>query len=302
MRHDQLKKELEIIALLTQNRSYTADEICEKTGISRRSLYYYLDFFRTSGFEVEKHDSYISISRESEFFKRLFDILQFTFDEAVVLRNLLENSPMRNIKMKAVLQKLENFYDFESQEKEASAQRVTRNLQRVREALKKRRMMKIVGYSSPSSHTVKDRIVEPFLFMNNGNDVRCYELESGKNKTFRLSRMQGVEVLEDPWEHVDQHRKMYTDLFNFSGEEHMIITLHLGQLSHNLMLEEYPLSAPCFADMGNGKWLFRTEVCSYLGIGRFVLGLYDDIEIIGDEGFKDYIKAKIKGWAEAQED
>ena len=35
------------------------------------------------------------------------------------------------------------------------------------------------------------------------------------------------------------------------------------------------------------------DVVSYLGIGRFVLGLYDDIEILEGAGFKDYIKSKI---------
>lgn len=283
--------------MLSQNRSYTLDEICEKANISRRTLYYYLDFFREAGFKVEKHDNFFSISRNSEYFKRMYDILEFTMDEAVVLRNLLERNTVKSTKMKSALQKLENFYDFESVANQSSMQRVTRTMQRVREAIKKRRMLKIIGYSSANSHTVKDRIVEPFLFMNNDNDVRCYEPESGKNKTFRLSRMQSVEVMPDSWEHMEEHRKVYTDLFMFSGEERMIITLHLGQLSHNLMLEEYPLSAPCFAEMGDNKWLFRTEVCSYLGIGRFVLGLYDDIEVIGDEGFKEYLKAKIKGWA-----
>lgn len=283
--------------MLSQNRSYTLDEICEKANISRRTLYYYFDFFREAGFEVEKHDNFFSISRNSEYFKRMYDILEFTMDEAVVLRNLLERNTVKSTKMKSALQKLENFYDFESVANQSSMQRVTRTMQRVREAIKKRRMLKIIGYSSANSHTVKDRIVEPFLFMNNDNDVRCYEPESGKNKTFRLSRMQSVEVMPDSWEHMEEHRKVYTDLFMFSGEERMIITLHLGQLSHNLMLEEYPLSAPCFAEMGDNKWLFRTEVCSYLGIGRFVLGLYDDIEVIGDEGFKEFLKAKIKGWA-----
>ena len=34
-------------------------------------------------------------------------------------------------------------------------------------------------------------------------------------------------------------------------------------------------------------------VCSYAGIGRFVMGLYEDIEVLGDEGFKDYLNQKI---------
>ena len=34
---------------------------------------------------------------------------------------------------------------------------------------------------------------------------------------------------------------------------------------------------------------------SFLGIGRFVIGLYDDIEILGCEEFKEYVRKKIEG-------
>ena len=30
-----------------------------------------------------------------------------------------------------------------------------------------------------------------------------------------------------------------------------------------------------------------------MGIGRFVMGLYDDIKVLGDEQFKAYIKEKV---------
>lgn len=301
MRHENLRKELELIILLSQNRTYSIDDICEKLGVSRRTIYYYLEFFQATGFEVERKGQTYSLTRNSEFFNKIMDKIEFTDEEAILMRRLITSQEVKNNLMKGLLAKLESFYDYSVLENNDTAERVTRTMQRVREGIKKFRKIKIIGYSSPNSHSVSDRIVEPFLFMNNNRDVRCYEPASGKNKTFRLSRMQGVEVLEEPWEYQDRHRQVYTDLFSFSGEEHYVITLHMGQLSHNLMLEEYPNSAPCFADMGNGKWLFRTEVCSYLGIGRFVLGLYDDIEVIGDEGFKDYLKGKIKGWAATQE-
>lgn len=298
MRHDNLKKELELISLLTQNHSLTIDDLCERIGLSRRSFYYYIEFFRNAGFDVEKEGDIYSISYTSKFFDEIREKLQFTNDDALLIRNLIEGCEVKNNRMKNLLTKLEGFYDFGAIEDESAVQRVTRTMQRVNEAMRKRRLLRIVGYSSPSSHSVKDRIVEPFLFMNNNNDVRCYEIESGKNKTFRLSRMDSVEVLDEPWSHKEEHRKVYTDLFLFSGEEHMIITMHLGQLARNLMLEEYPNSAPCMADMGGGKWLFRTEVCSYLGIGRFVLGLLDDITVLGDEGFIEYLKAKTKKYHE----
>ena len=129
--------------------------------------------------------------------------------------------------------------------------------------------------------------------MNNNNEVRCYEPSSGMNKTFKVSRMQGVQVLDSEWAYADRHRRMYTDVFMFSGEELMPVELALGPLSYNILREEYPQAMPYVADGGGGRHTLRLDVCSYAGIGRFVLGLYDDIQVLGGDGFKQYLAAKI---------
>ncbi len=300
MRHDHLKKELDLILLLIQNRHYTTEAICQEIGISRRSLYYYLDFLRDAGFIVEKHGMYYFISRESPFFKEIFDLVMFTDEEAVLMRDLLDNSEIKTLRMKELSKKLERFYDFRILQDEKMRKNISRIMSTLHEAVKQKRTVCLVGYSSPHSKTVTDRIVEPFLFMNNNNDVRCHELASGKNKTFKLSRMTDVKMLDVSWENEEKHKKIYTDLFNFSGEDRMIVEMKLGQLSHNILLEEYPDALPSVALQEDGRWLFRTEVCSYLGIGRFVLGLYDDIEVTGDKAFIAYLRTKIKAWAKKQ--
>lgn len=48
MRHDKLERELYLLQLLTENRTYTIERLCEKLGISRRNLYYYLEFSATA--------------------------------------------------------------------------------------------------------------------------------------------------------------------------------------------------------------------------------------------------------------
>lgn len=298
MRHDHLKRELELLLLLTQNRQFTTKEICKRIGISARSLYYYIEFFKQAGFKVEKDRSYYYISRNSDFFLRLMDVVQFTDEEAVLMRKLLENTEQKSILTKNLVKKLERFYDFQILEDEEGQQRVSRTLKRIHEAIKNKQMIRIINYSSNNSRSVSDRIVEPFLFMDHNRSVRCYEIKSKANKTFRLSRMEGVEVLDVDWLHEDKHRRVYTDIFMFSGESHYVVELILGQMSHNLMLEEYPLSAPCIVKREDGRWFFRAEVCSFLGIGRFVLGLYDDIEVLGCEEFKAYLHKKIRTWNE----
>lgn len=68
MRHDKLEKEMNLMLLLTENHRYDVDTLCERAGISRRMLYYYLESFRDWGFKVEKNGRIYSLDRESPFF------------------------------------------------------------------------------------------------------------------------------------------------------------------------------------------------------------------------------------------
>lgn len=284
--------------MLAQNRSYTVADVCERLNISRRTFYYYIEYFQQAGFTVEKVKTAYSLSRNSKFFRKLYDILQFTNEEAQLIKQLIDSSSLNSIRVKALRAKLDNFYDYKILEDENLHRRTMAIQKTLVEAVRQQRRVCIKGYSSVHSRTVTDRVVEPFLFLNNNRDVRCYELSSGKNKTFRLSRMDDVEVLEERWQHEDRHKQAYTDLFSFSDEQTHRVTLIMGQLAHSLMLEEYEASAPCFAPREDGRWLFVADVCSYLGIGRFVMGLYDDIEIVGDEGFREYVTGKLQEWTQ----
>ena len=49
---------------------------------------------------------------------------------------------------------------------------------------------------------------------------------------------------------------------------------------------------------GGGGWMGAAEGAGYLGIGRFVLGLYHDIEVLGNPDFVAYIYNKVKGMVE----
>ena len=297
MRHDHLKRELDLLLLLTQNRHLPTSEICRRVGISQRSFYYYIDFFEQSGFIVEKHSGCYSIDRTSSFFTRLCDIIQFTEDEAMLMRQLIDQADTADKSRLADLRaKFNSFYDYRILADEQVRRRVGKIRSVMYEAVKRKRMVEIQGYSSPSSHTVSDRSVEPFQFLRNNTCIRCYEPSTGKNKTFRLSRMEAAVLTDSDWEHESEHRTTYTDLFSFTGEEVMPVSLIMGQLSHNLMLEEYPESLQCFTEAAGGRWAFRADVCSYLGIGRFVLGLLDDIVIEGDDGFREYVNAKVAQW------
>ena len=46
--------------------------------------------------------------------------------------------------------------------------------------------------------------------------------------------------------------------------------------------------------LSDNRWELTTEVCNMEGIGRFVMGLYDEIRIIDAPELERYLREKIK--------
>lgn len=293
MRHNDLDRELSLILLLTENRSYTVAQLCERLGISRRSLYYYLEFLRDYGFVIEKQGTCYSIDKTSPFFARLLKKTHFTEDEAITMRRLLDRVPDSSLHVRNLKSKLDNLYDLDILDRLTVDERAAQNVSTLYDAIKLKRVAILQNYSSPHSDTVSNRVVEPFMFMDNNNEIRCYEIASGENKTFKVSRIEAVMLMADDWEHEPLHRQAYTDIFMFSAEQTMPVELRLGRLAYNLLLEEYPQAARHVSPDGPQHWRLRLEVCSYLGVSRFVLGLFENIEVIGSDDFREYLRAKI---------
>lgn len=293
MRMDKFGHELDLLLMLTENRDYTALQMAERLGITRRNLYYYLDYLRDCGFNVIKSGTNYRLDRRSPFFRKLHENIALSDDEAVYLHRLLQSADKGDEKARAISVKLERMFHIEELSDPVVVKRVSRNAHVLKEAMSQRHMVMLKDYSSPHSQSVSDRIVEPFLWMNNQLDIRCYELRSHSNKTFKLSRMASVEILDVEWLHEDEHRQVYTDIFMFSGEERHHVRLRLGQLAHNLLVEEYPQAEPYITQEGESQWLLEADMVSFLGIGRFVLGLMDDIEVLEDADFKAYLQRKV---------
>ena len=49
MRMDKYGRELDLILLLTDNANYTTQQLADRLGITRRNVYYYLDYLRDCG-------------------------------------------------------------------------------------------------------------------------------------------------------------------------------------------------------------------------------------------------------------
>lgn len=294
MRHDKLERELRLLLLLIENHHYTVADICNKIDISRRNLYYYLESFKFMGFHVENNKPYYRIRKDSPWFKKLDAAVHFTEDEAIMMRHILDKTGDDSQQMQRLKQKLDKLYDLDILDNVELREQVGRNVSSIYDAIKQKRTVVLEGYSSANSNTLSNRLVEPFLFLNGNQEVRCFEIASKMNKTFKLSRVQDVKILDLFWQYEKFHREMMTDIFMFSSESQELVKLRLGRLSASLLREEYPQSERYIEPDGDDHWLVELPVSSFKGIGRFVLGLMEDIDVLENDDFKDYLRQKIQ--------
>ena len=294
MELDKFDRQLRLLLMLTQHRNLTVDDVSRQLSMSRRSIYRYIDSFKQMGFIVVKEGPRYHIDPESPFFKQITSYIHFTEDEAMtinqVLNSVYDNSPQ----VRHLREKLSSLYDYKVLSKHGVDEHIAQNLAALFDAVKTERMVVLRDYASPNSAQTSDRIVEPYLFVSENSEVRCYEIKTGQNKTFKLSRIRKVEPLDLLWSHKSEHAEFFTDLFHFSGEERFPVTLILGQLSMSLLVEEYPGASAMLKKQDDGRFLLKTEVCSYKGIGRFVMGLIDDIEIVDSPDFVEYLRGKVE--------
>ncbi len=296
-RYEALNKQLKLILQLAGDNQLTVDELSTFLDTSRRNFYYFLDFLREAGFVVFKQGHYYRIDPQSPFFEKLRSDRQFTDEELTLIYQLLCMIGDENGAVLKLRQKLEKIHNVSFNGINEQAKQIPALSRKLISAIKKHKMVKLVNYSSPSSHSVRDRIVEPFFMMNDNKEVRCYEPASDSNKTFKLMRIEKVEILNTSWQHEKRHKQIFTDIFMFSSEHQQHLKMRMGQLAYNLFMEEYPNGRRCvMKDTEPEKWILELDVCDFRGIGRFVMGLINDIEILENDSFKLFlIKEMRKG-------
>ena len=112
-RMDQPKIErlLRLMKLLTANTEYTVDDLAERLGMSRRTVYRYIDTFRDAGFVVRKSGACIRLDKESPHFREISQLVHFTEEEAVILRRAIESIDDTNLLKQNLKRKLCTVYD-----------------------------------------------------------------------------------------------------------------------------------------------------------------------------------------------
>ncbi len=293
MDQPKIERLLRLMKMLTANNTLTIDEMAEKLNTSPRSVYRYIDTFRDAGFVVKKSGKYIKLDKQSPYFKDISQLVHFTDEEAHILKSAIESIDENNVIKQNLKSKLYSVYDYKILAECVTKGSNARNVNSIVEAIQNKKQIVLRNYKSANSKHISDRIIEPYEFTTNYIQVWGYEIESGVNKLYKISRIGDVEVLSNGWENQKKHQTAYMDIFRYSSFTQHPIKLQLGMRAASLLVEEYPLSEKYLKKISESHYILETDVCSFEGAGRFVLGLLDDIKVLHSPEFVEFLSNRI---------
>ena len=149
MKQEKFDRQLRLMVLLARNTELSVDDLGEQTGMSRRTIYRYLEAFKDMGFEVEKNGSHYRLGPSSPFFLEISSLIHFTIDEAVTINQVLNSVYNNSPQVRHLRDKLAALYDFDVLANHGIDAHIARNLQTLYQAAREERLCLLRGYTSP---------------------------------------------------------------------------------------------------------------------------------------------------------
>ncbi|WP_430936629.1 helix-turn-helix transcriptional regulator [Saccharicrinis sp. 156] len=293
--HEKLRRLLEMLIFLSSGLRYTKDEIIQRFNLSERSFYRYIRTFRNAGFIilVPKEGRYF-IDKKSPYFKEIDELLHFSKEEAYILQQAIHSISNVNLLKQNLIEKLYALYNSERVADTITKMEHSKNIHEITKAIKQKKRVLLIGYQSANSNAKKDRVVEPFKFTSNFIATWAYDVESNCCKIFKNTRSASVKILKENWNHEPFHVALPMDVFRISSKEQTEVKLKLSVRASELLKEEYPLAEQFITVDPHDDCVFTAPVCGFEGVGRFVIGLCNDVEVVYPRELKDFIKTKVK--------
>ncbi len=295
MEQPKIENLLRLIQLLIGNRR-TTKELAELLNCNVRTVQRYITHLRNAHFAVENYKKGIYfMSTNDGALKNISDLVHFSDEEAYILLKAIDSIDDNTTLKQNLKRKLYNIYhyaDLADVVVRPGQGEVVRNLIW---AIEQKLSVELINYRSANSNKVSTRFVEPFAFTTNYQQVWCYEPLSGMSKLFNVARIERVKVYENkPWQHEKLHTSPQVDVFRISAHGFIAnARLLLNIRSYNLLVEEYPLAEKYITRKSENEYLFDAPICSFDGVGRFIMGLYSDIQVLGDSQLISFINQKI---------
>lgn len=282
-----------LILFLSNSYPKTKEDCISFLEIGDTAFYSYCNTLKDTGFDLHQKDGKYWIDYPDQNFHVLRNVLHLSEEETYLLSRSIDMIEEKQVCATRLKQKLASFLNQDKTIETYIQKEKSAIVQSLRKAQQQKKQILLINYASGNSQTVKNRMVEPFEFKDDFNLIWAFDTAINQNRQFKICRIEDIQETILPWEYERSHRSKPVDIFRNTGDLNKQIEFRLNLKAKNLLIEEYPLSERFLTKINNNQFVLKAPVAKYEGPGRFVLGLAEDIQLIGDGGFHDYLKTKI---------
>ncbi|HAJ80238.1 MAG TPA: hypothetical protein DCO75_10765 [Fibrobacteres bacterium] len=301
MKQSKTETILRMLVLLSGESRHTIPELARRFSCSERTVYRDLETIENAGFVIDRNQGVCMLDLCRAETERLNCLFHFSDEEAYIFYRALERIKGGTYANDGLVRKLDTLYDFcalSSLSKKAEME----TIHILDDAMNSKKQVNLHSYRSSNGETIANRIVEPFDFLPEYSAVWCFDLQDKICKQFKISRIGRVSLLSSDWKNKPLHRAPFTDAFRMSAPAPLgKIEVELTLKATNLLREEYPLAEEYLRDLDVSRKKGATlrykliiPVADYHGIGRFVLGLPGEVNVLGPTGFKSFLREAQK--------
>ena len=287
---------LRLLFFLSGSYPKTRKECTGFLDIRDSAFFNYCNEIKNIGFSLLQKEGKYWVEADDQPTRMLSNLLHFSEEEAYILAKSIDGIEGHTIPAIRLKQKLVAFLNHDKAVEAYLKKEKPEMVSELNNAVKSKKQVLLVNYASGNSQTVRDRRVEPFEFKDDFNLVWAFDIDLRKNRQFKICRMEDVYQTPFDWEFERLHQSSPVDVFRNTGELNKKVEFELNLRARNLLAEEYPLAEKYITETAPNRFLFNAPVAKYEGPGRFVLGIAEDIRLIGDEGFLEFVKEKITKW------
>ncbi len=282
---------IDFILTLNSNHGFKKETLLQSLSISDSTFRRYIDNLKTCGFAVKKEPgNYYRIDPDCSLLNTITSAVLFSDKQKQILSNTVEYADVDTDEKRELVDKISNLcysdpviYSFIKYDELTI-------IKRLREAIDNKRVVILKGYESASSSTIKDRVVEPFKFFNGFRSVWCYDVDNKDVRVFKISRITDIKPTDDEWRYKSKHCAKKSDMFGMTSDTLIPVELILTQRAKSLLEEEFYSAGRYIKPDGNNRYIFSAKVASFDGVGRFIRGLYKEIDVVTPDALKSFIQ------------
>lgn len=282
---------LSLLSLLHRDIYWPVDRLAQRFGTTKRTIYRYLKDLEEMKYTLVKDDQNrykILPAPGAQIFP------EFDPDEYIFLREIVASARPEHPLRQSILDKINENIQLPVIGGLAAQQVTTNILEIIQQAMQEGVCVGLHDYYSLRSDKISDRVIEPVKLIRGMRYILGIDRDTGQVRQFKIDRIGGAAKLKIKMANTPDFSAWGVDDFYMNGFRGTRVKLGLTMKAANLLCEEHGVDLKSLKKGDDPDFPFTYEATVYgmEGVGRFVMGLIDQVKIYSPERLKTYLRKK----------